>query len=797
VQFANGVKLIYKPKDVAAEAHFFGLLAWLNRQQELLPLRVLKVMNCGSHGWVECAEAFPCQDGAELTRYYRRSGMLLALVYALRGTDFHYENILACGEQPVLVDLETLLAPVLVPTPFQGQDNAQRLATRQMYESVLSTGLLPWWQQSPNQGLLDISGLGAIDLQEIKATTLRHVNTDNMGLAEDTATISSGQNSPFAPDVPGTFQDYIEDIVSGFRDMYRFLMQRRQTLLTAPSLLAKRALQRYRFPYRNTMLYAALLAKSHRPKLLRHGVERSISLDALCRTLLKSSDKPPFWPVVAAERQALERLDIPVFTFRSDSTTLDAAGMAPIPDAFSVSGYDAMCDRLRHMNDEDLERQVALIRGSLYARVLTPPTTTAANGTYQPGTSLPRQQLLETASNIGQELARRAVRAADGSVCWLGVCYDAVTHRYRYEPMDSGLYNGMAGVAVFLAALAKLTATEEWQDLALGACVVWQQTLAEATSDTQPRIVRAMGIGAGNGIASTAYALATVSQLLEAPVLLEAAQQTAGLLTMKQLQADTHFDILHGTAGALLVLLKLYRLTGTSDCLDRAIIAGQHLIKHRIMGENGTCTWKTAYPRMLTGFSQGAAGIAYALLQLFAITGEPSYRDVAEAALAYENTAFSAEAGNWYDYRPCTMTNGTPTCMTSWCHGAPGIGLARLAALPVLDTDEIRRDIAVALGTTRRLGGQGVDHLCCGTAGRIDVLLTAAYTLQRPDWHAVAQQLTAWMVQRAQQNNTFQLYVNVPSTVYNPALFQGAAGIGYTLLRLTAPEALPSLLLWE
>jgi lantibiotic modifying enzyme len=215
------------------------------------------------------------------------------------------------------------------------------------------------------------------------------------------------------------------------------------------------------------------------------------------------------------------------------------------------------------------------------------------------------------------------------------------------------------------------------------------------------------------------------------------------------------------------------------------------------MEDDGTCTWKTTHPRMLTGFSQGAAGIAYALLQLFAVTGEPIYRDVARAAIAYENTALSAEAGNWYDYRPFTMTDGTPTCMTGWCHGAPGIGLARLTALPVLDTEVIQRDIDVALRTTQRVGGQGVDHLCCGTAGRIDVLLTAAHKLRRPDWHAAAQQLAAWMVQRAQQNHTFQLYANVPSTVYNPTLFQGMAGIGYTLLRLTAPEALPSLLLWE
>jgi lantibiotic modifying enzyme len=37
--------------------------------------------------------------------------MLLALVQALEGTDCHLENIVASGDQPVLVDAETLLHP--------------------------------------------------------------------------------------------------------------------------------------------------------------------------------------------------------------------------------------------------------------------------------------------------------------------------------------------------------------------------------------------------------------------------------------------------------------------------------------------------------------------------------------------------------------------------------------------------------------------------------------------------------------------------------------------------------------
>jgi lantibiotic modifying enzyme len=199
---------------------------------------------------------------------------------------------------------------------------------------------------------------------------------------------------------------------------------------------------------------------------------------------------------------------------------------------------------------------------------------------------------------------------------------------------------------------------------------------------------------------------------------------------------------------------------------------------------------------MLTGLAQGASGIAYALLTLFEATGETVYQDVARQAIAYERTAFCTQSGNWYDYR-ATEDDGKAICVTRWCHGATGIGLARVAGLGGLDTDAIRQDIEVALSTTQRMGVQGVDHLCCGTMGRVDTLLTAARRLSQPHWLDVARQLTAAMLDRACHSGAFQLYPNLSATVYNPTFFQGMAGIGYGLLRVAEPDILPCVLIWE
>lgn len=46
-----------------------------------------------------------CHSREEMGRYYYRSGILLCISYLL-GADLHYENLIAYGEHPILVDLE-------------------------------------------------------------------------------------------------------------------------------------------------------------------------------------------------------------------------------------------------------------------------------------------------------------------------------------------------------------------------------------------------------------------------------------------------------------------------------------------------------------------------------------------------------------------------------------------------------------------------------------------------------------------------------------------------------------------
>jgi type 2 lantibiotic biosynthesis protein LanM len=302
-----------------------------------------------------------------------------------------------------------------------------------------------------------------------------------------------------------------------------------------------------------------------------------------------------------------------------------------------------------------------------------------------------------------------------------------------------------------------------------------------------------MGIGGASGLGSVAYSLLHVSHLLDEPVLLEDARRVTDLITEDVIASDRALDVIGGAAGAILSLLALYEVRPDRRILEQAMACGDHLIEARTATDASPRAWATDEGLRATGFSHGSAGIAYSLLRLYEHTWDPRFLAAAKEAIAFEDTQYSPENRNWVDFRE----PGEPAYQWQWCHGAPGIGLARLGGLDVLDTEQVREDIDLAVQTTLEFGVQGLDHPCCGNMGRAELLLSAGQRLARPELEEAAK-ANAWrVVSRAERTGGFILHPMLPREVYNPGFFQGTAGIGYQLLRMARPALLPSVLLWE
>jgi len=133
--------------------------------------------------------------------------------------------------------------------------------------------------------------------------------------------------------------------------------------------------------------------------------------------------------------------------------------------------------------------------------------------------------------------------------------------------------------------------------------------------------------------------------------------------------------------------------------------------------------------------------------------------------------------------------------MRAWCHGAPGIGLARLAMLERAADTTLCGEIRAALTTTSRRRSTSNHALCHGELGNLDLLVTAADRLADSTWHAEARRRAAAALTFAERSGGW--LCATPFGLQSPGLMTGLAGIGYGLLRIAQPERVPSVLSLE
>ena len=111
VTFADGTRVVYKPKDLRLDIVWHDLIERLNRADPPLTLKAVRSIARDGYGWTEFVAHNGCADERGFAAFFRRAGALLALFHVFAATDMHQENIIAAGDHPVPIDLETILQP--------------------------------------------------------------------------------------------------------------------------------------------------------------------------------------------------------------------------------------------------------------------------------------------------------------------------------------------------------------------------------------------------------------------------------------------------------------------------------------------------------------------------------------------------------------------------------------------------------------------------------------------------------------------------------------------------------------
>jgi type 2 lantibiotic biosynthesis protein LanM len=401
---------------------------------------------------------------------------------------------------------------------------------------------------------------------------------------------------------------------------------------------------------------------------------------------------------------------------------------------------------------------------------------------------------LSAAGTVAERIRREAKPTTDGSLVWLD---PAKPRDESGKPvrLDPHLYSGSTGVVLFLAAFAHVTGDPEHRDLALRGLAPLRRQMAHLTANPAVATRLTFKLGGITGLGAYVYSFFRIGRWLDEPALLKEACAIAGLLTPERIAADESLDVMHGSAGAVLGLLALEReapedLAREARLLERAVACGDHLLRRRVSRNGLPRAWSVnGYPPWC-GFGHGAAGIAYALTRLADRTGRDDLWEAALEGLAFERAHYHPEHKNWRDLR-----NPGITFMHAWCHGAPGIALGRLGMLPRGGDPEIPREIRDALETTRSAAEGEFDFVCCGNLGRAEILLQAALRLGDPGYRRAAREIAARAVDHSRDG--LYRWSKPGDERFTPVFFTGAAGIGYTLLRLHGSPDLPCILCLE
>lgn len=257
-------------------------------------------------------------------------------------------------------------------------------------------------------------------------------------------------------------------------------------------------------------------------------------------------------------------------------------------------------------------------------------------------------------------------------------------------------------------------------------------------------------------------------------------------------------DLISGHAGNIFLLTYLYGHTQNEALPALIRRLTDKMIRHARIAPQGL-RWghiKRSFD-CLTGFSHGASGIAYALLQAAQYFRDDGLQYLAEQALTYEMLHYDKATANWLDLR-LTTTSLSPadildwnmptflkyaSNVNSWAHGAAGAGLARLFAWCVTGHDMYAQHARLALERSlldlQKLH-RGDFTLCSGYGGIASFILYAANVLNQPQLQLQVQHTALAAVRYYQQHGTYNSYI--PGNNNDPGLFSGMAGVGVLLL---------------
>lgn len=774
VELENGYSFFYKPRSLKNEEELQNIINFFYKECDCKVYSYF-IIDKGDYGWCEAVHQRDCVDEDELRRYYERIGIILFINYLFEGGDIHYENLIALGEYPVIIDAETFIGNI---TRNSAVKSATERITNLLKKSVLYSGILPFyaWGDTGESGI-NMSAISGIENQKypVKIPAIIDAKTSKMRITYINPRSQKNKNLAL---LNGEFVPpaiYADKIVSGFQKAYICAMNCQDKLIEM--IESYRKLQ-VRHLARNTQQYTITLGSSHHPELLMDGGARNLFFYSLANSIQEKRNEQ----LIDDEILDLLNGDVPYFYYECGSNSLYSSRKREIRNFFEKSAIERLKENILGLSVDDMEQQIHYINVTF--NMVDAGNKKIANSAIGIVNGKREINVESIIHKLVEKIAKSAIYNENQTdVNWIGVKLIGVKeNEWMIQPLSSILYDGRNGIDILFHAYKSTFQTEKYDEIIR---ILDKQIFQYINSVKSKKIsIKKSVSGVFSGEGSILYALSVIYQMSRDVKYKFYFDEW--LKCMESLiQEDVEFDIISGNAGVLLVLLNMYKTTKEQIYLQKAKEIAE-LLLGKISKDKEIVGWKPkSVSKVLAGFAHGNSGFIEVFSRLYEVVPDDRYLNVIKGLIEYEDMLYSEKENNWIDLREFPEYHNEKKQMpVAWCHGAPGVLLSRLAAYKALKKSEdnelierIEKDIELAKNKTMLEGIHAGYCLCHGNMGNLEILRLYAETFQDTTTEENCKIMLAKIVDMLYKEEI------LPTEKYNPGFMTGISGMAYSLMR--------------
>ena len=402
VEMDNGVTVHYKPHCLQNSQRYQEIYAYLCKKAGISCIEQRYLIR-DTYGWEKHIEWQCCHTEEEVRRYFFRMGIHLMLGYTLGVTDLHGENVMAHGEHPVIIDLETCPGYII-----QTEESSVRRKTETLLaKSVLHTGILPvlTWGAGKEAVILSAVNTGKI-VTPFRVPAVKKAETSEMYIDYQPVEFEIKENTLKINDKIVNAYEYAGNLEQGFRFAYEKVLTDKAITEMLEAFYDTGA----RVILRHTQQYSMYRFLSWHPDYVGERKRRAQLLQVMHREGETETQKK----IHDYEIQDLLENDIPCFHTEGRERCIYTGDGKSVKDYFPVSPYESWKIHMKHLGKKDCQYQCDLIwlsmtmqrkkRSSFYKK---------HSGTVQ------KTQIENQLKNIINWIVDTAVTAEDGAG-WTG-----------------------------------------------------------------------------------------------------------------------------------------------------------------------------------------------------------------------------------------------------------------------------------------------------------------------------------------------------------------------------------------